>query len=176
MAQLIAEPEEVRHRPIAELVKLGESSTLEFKSTFQWDVKQGQQNKSLRRSVLKSVAALMNSEGGTLIIGVEDDGQIFGLERDIWLFGSRDKFEQALVNLVVGDIGPGLSHYYRIRFEEIFGKLVCVVEVDPVRGKDGVFVKGDNPTKGKEFFVRIGNTTRSLDPEQTHAYLESRVD
>ena len=175
MGRLIAEPEEVRHRPIADLVRLGESSTLEFKSTLQWDVKQGLQNKSLRRSTIKSVAGLMNSEGGTLVLGVEDDGQIFGLEKDIELFGSRDKLEQTLVNLIVDEIGPGLSHYYRARFEDVAGNLVCVVEVDPVRGKDGVFVKAENPNKGKEFFVRIGNTTRSLDPEQTHAYLESRV-
>jgi predicted HTH transcriptional regulator len=118
----------------------------------------------------------MNSEGGTLIVGVEDDGHVFGLDKDIALVGgSRDKFEQTLVNLIVDEIGPGLSHYYRIRFEELSGTLVCVVEVDPVRGSDGVFVKGESANKGKEFFVRIGNTTRSLDPEQTHTYLESRV-
>ena len=105
-----------------------------------------------------------------------DNGQIFGLERDINLVGSCDKFEQTLVNLIVAEIGPGLSHYYRIRFEELDGKLVGIVEVHPVRGKDGVFINADNPNRGKEFFIRVGNTTRSLDPEQTHAYLESRVD
>jgi predicted HTH transcriptional regulator len=131
-------------------------------------------NKGLRRSTQKSIAALMNSEGGTLILGVEDDGHIFGLDKDIALVGSRDKFEQTLVNLIVDEIGPGLSHYYGIRFEELSGTMVCVVEVDPFRSRAGVFVKAENPNKGKEFFVRIGNTTRSLDPEQTHAYLESR--
>jgi hypothetical protein len=176
MARLIAEPEEVKHRPIVEVVKLGESATLEFKSTLQWDVEQNQPNKSLRRSALKSIAAFMNSEGGTLIVGVEDDGHVFGLDKDIALVGgSRDKFEQTLVNLIVDEIGPGLSHYYRIRLEELAETLVCVVEVDPIRSSDGVFVKADNPNKGKEFFVRIGNTTRSLDPEQTHTYLESRA-
>lgn len=109
------------------------------------------------------------------VLGVADDGHIFGLEKDIAQVGSRDKLEQTLVNLIVDEIGPGLSHYYRIRFEELSDALVCVAEVDPVRGRDGVFVKAENPNKGKEFFVRIGNTTRSLDPEQTHAYLESRV-
>jgi hypothetical protein len=97
MAGLIAEPEEVIHRPIDDLVKLGESSTLEFKSTLQWDVVQKQPNRSLRRSALKSVAGFMNSEGGTLILGVEDDGHIFGIDKDIALVGSRDKFEQTLV-------------------------------------------------------------------------------
>jgi len=37
LSALNAEPEEVRHRPIEELVKLAESAVLEFKSTLQWD-------------------------------------------------------------------------------------------------------------------------------------------
>ena len=167
---LIAEPEVVKHRPIAELVKLGESAVLEFKSTLQWDVVQKQPNKVVRKSSVKTIAALMNSQGGTLLIGVEDDGNIFGLDRDLSLVGgSRDKFEQTLVNTISDEIGPALSHYYRIRFDDIDEKLVCVVEVDRVT--DGVFVKGE---KGKEFFVRVGNTTKSLDPADTHAYLASR--
>src|SRR5262249_42766050 len=99
MAALIAEPEEIRHRPIADLVKLGESAVLEFKSTLQWDVVKKEVNKALRKSSLKTIAAFMNTEGGTLLIGVEDDGNILGLERDLSLLGSsRDKFEQTLVN------------------------------------------------------------------------------
>lgn len=171
LAALIAEPEEVKHRPISELVKLGESSVLEFKSTLQWDVVHKQLNKALRKSCLKTIAALMNTDGGTLLIGVEDDGNIIGLDHDLSLLGgSRDKFEQTLVNTVSDEIGPALTHYYKIRFEPADGKLVCVVEVDAV--SDGVFVKGE---KGKEFFIRAGNTTKSLDPADTHAYLAART-
>ena len=168
---LIAKPDAVKHRPIAELVKLGESSVLEFKSTLQWDIRQNQPNKALRKACLKTVAAFMNSEGGTLLIGVEDGGNVFGLERDLsMLGGSRDKLEQTLVNIISDEIGSALSHYYRIRFDEVEGKLVCVVELDRV--DDGVFVKSE---KGKEFFVRAGNTTRSLDPADTHTYLAART-
>jgi hypothetical protein len=74
------------------------------------------------------------------------------------------------VNAISDEIGPALSHYYRIRFEPVDGKLVCVVEADAM--SEGVFLKGD---KGKEFFVRVGNTTRSLDPGDTHAYLAARM-
>jgi len=170
LASLIAEPEEVRHRPISELVKLGESAVLEFKSTLQWDVALKQANKSLRKSCLKTIAAFMNSDGGTLLIGVEDNGNILGLEKDLSLLGgSRDKLEQTLVNMISDEIGPALSHYYRIRFESVGDKLVCVVEADEV--SDGVFVGGD---KGQEFFVRAGNTTRSLDPADTLEYIRGR--
>jgi predicted HTH transcriptional regulator len=134
-------------------------------------VEQKQPNKALRKACLKTIAAFMNSEGGTLLIGVEDSGDILGLDHDLSLLGgSRDKFEQTLVHLISDEIGPALSHYCRIRFELLDGKLVCVVEADAV--SEGVFVKGD---KGKEFFVRLGNTTKSLDPADTHAYLAARA-
>lgn len=149
----------------------GESAVLEFKSTLQWDVDLNQANKGLRKSCLKTIAGFMNADGGTLLIGVEDDGNVLGLDNDLNLLGgSRDKFEQTLVNMVTDEIGPALSHYYRMRFEPVDGKLVCVVEADAV--SEGVFVKGE---KGKEFYVRVGNTTRWLDPADTVTYLGSRT-
>ena len=164
---LITEPEEIRHYPVAELVTLGESTVLEFKSTFQWDVIQDKQNKELRHSILKTIAAFMNSEGGTLVIGVEDNGDIFGLEKDLALLGgSFDRLEQTIVNLIVDGIGAATVPYVNVRFEDIDENVVCVVTVESVR--DGVFLKSP---RGKEFFIRAGNTTRSLDPEQTHEYL-----
>jgi predicted HTH transcriptional regulator len=121
--------------------------------------------------VLKTVAAFMNSDGGTLVIGVEDDGNIYGLEQDLRLLGdSRDRLEQTLVSLISDQLGAALAHYYRIRFEPVAGRLVCVIDVDPVR--DRVFVPGE---RGQEFYVRVGNTTRALDPEETLRYHEARA-
>ncbi len=66
MDSLIAEPVVVYERSIAELASLGESATLEFKSSLQWDVVQNAVNKELRNSSLKTIAAFLNSSGGTL--------------------------------------------------------------------------------------------------------------
>jgi len=171
MDGLITEPEATHHRPIAELIGLGESYALEFKSTLQWDVVHGQQNNALRQSVLKSIAAFMNSEGGTLVIGVEDDGNVLGLDRDLKLIkGSLDRFEQLLVSLISDKMGVGYAHFFKIRFEPVDDKQVCVVDLEPAR--DPVFVQTD---KGTQFFVRVGNTTRSLDGEEQHDYLEARA-
>jgi predicted HTH transcriptional regulator len=144
---------------------------LEFKSTLQWDKAQNRANRALRQQVLKTVAAFMNTDGGTLVIGVEDDGNIYGLEQDLKLVGaSRDRFEQTLVALVTDHLGAALAHYYRIRFEAVNGRDVCIIDVDPVR--DPVFVRGE---RGQEFYTRVGNTTRALDPEETLRYREARV-
>lgn len=172
MNALIQEPIPMRDRPITELIRTGEGPTLEFKSTLQWDVIQNQFNKSLRFSVLKTIAAFLNSQGGRLIIGVEDNGDIYSLERDLSLLGgSRDKFQQTLSSLIMDYIGAGVLPLCRIRLEEIEAKLICVVEID--RSLEPVYVKGE---KGAEFYVRSGSTTRSLDPEQTMNYIANNWD
>jgi predicted HTH transcriptional regulator len=71
------------------------------------------------------------------------------------------------VSLVNDAIGPQVSPYYKIRFEHLDGREVCVIDVD--RASERVFAKTE---KGKEFYVRSGNTTKSLDPEQTQEYIE----
>jgi hypothetical protein len=168
MKSLIAEPEKLHHRPVVELIKLGESYTLELKSTLQWDVVKGERNSALRMSVIKTIAAFFNSDGGTLVIGVDDDGTILGLTHDLALLdGSLDKFERTLVQLVSEHLGLHVAPLFRVRFEAVDSARVCVVDVD--RSAEPVFAKTE---KGKEFFVRNGNTTRALDAEEAHRYVE----
>lgn len=83
MASLIVEPEEKQERSIKELIMLEENATLEFKSTLQWDMVQNQPAKYLRQSVIKTIAAFLNSEGGTLLIGVDDNHVVSGLNQDL---------------------------------------------------------------------------------------------
>lgn len=169
MQSLIAVPQETHERKISELITFGESATLEFKSTLQWDVITGQQNKELRLSVIKTLAAFLNSEGGTLIIGVEDNGGIYGLSKDLKFVKGHglDGFEQLLMGLLKDHIGPEYAHYIKVRFEKQDGEYVCAVDVD--KAPNPAFVNG---YRGKEFFVRMGNTTQSLDPEEAHSYIQ----
>ena len=169
MASLISQPEETHQRPITDLITLGESYVLEFKSSLQWDAVRNEQNKALRQSSLKTVDAFMNSQGGTLVIGVEDDGGIYGLDRDLSLtHHSRDRFERLLISLIVESMGAPTAPNFRVRFEEVGDKSVCVVDVE--RSPEPVFLKSD---KGKAFYIRMGNTSRALDHEETLKYVEA---
>jgi hypothetical protein len=169
MSALISEPEVVHERPISELISLGESATLEFKSTLQWDVVQEGVNKHLRHSVLKTIAAFLNSAGGTLVIGVEDNGHVYGLQEDLKTTGkSLDRFEQLLTSLISDRIGAEYGHFVDIRFERVGDKQVCVVDTD--RALEPAFLKGQ---RGREFHVRVGNTTRLLDAEETVNYVQT---
>ncbi len=166
---LIKEPAVTHRRPISELINLGESYVLEFKSTLQWNVVTGQQCKKLHLASLKTIAAFLNSQGGTLVIGVEDDGKIFGLSRDLNLtHNSKDSFERHLVSLISNYMGTPTAPYYRIRFEEVDSEAVCVIEVE--RSPEPIFLKIQNR---KEFCIRAGNTTRTLDSEETVKYVET---
>lgn len=169
MDTLITEPEIHHKREVADLIGLGESATLEFKSTLRWDVIRNQVNKDLQYSALKTIAAFLNSNGGTLIIGVEDDGTPYGLKQDLKTLSDKslDAFEQTLMNLIHSRIGPEYAQFIKTRFEEVKGDEVCVVDVD--KAPEPAFM---SRSRGKEFYVRLGNTTRSLDAEETHRFIQ----
>lgn len=167
---LITKPEPTGHRPVEELVQLGESYTLEFKSSWQWDVRQQQFVKGLRHSSLKTIAAFLNSEGGTLLIGVEDDQNVLGLADDLSaVSGSTDVLEQRIIQGVIDCMGVNAATYVRIRFDAVQEKTVAVVEVQPA--SEPIYSATE---KGQEFFVRVSNTTRSLSLEEAHTYIAQR--
>lgn len=172
MKHLITKPEDVHQKHIGELIKLGESSTLEFKSTLQWDVIQNAKNVNLRKQVLKTICAFLNSDGGTLVIGVEDDGSIYGLSNDLALSSnSTDKFLNLLTNIISDDIGPEFSSSIKLRIEGMNSHQVCVVDVNS--STFPAFIRGE---KGKEFFIRFGPTSRQLDTEEAMNYINTHWD
>ena len=158
-------------RPIIELISLGESENLEFKSTLQWDIKLSQENKQLQLSCLKTIAAFLNSEGGVLLIGVQDDGTVFGLQKDLETLknGSLDKFERHLSQLIENHIGLRFLPYIKFRFDNFDGKDICGIYVRKAEQK--AFLKSD---KGLEVYVRTGNSSRTLSMSEIYEYFTSR--
>jgi hypothetical protein len=104
-----------------------------------------------------------------LIIGVEDNGAVFGLERDLAQVKGHtlDGFEQTLMNLISSHIGPEFSRLIKVRYEELDGMHVCAVDVE--KAIEPAFMEGP---RGKEFYIRAGNTTRALDAEEMHRYIQ----
>jgi len=152
-------------------IAAGESEHQEFKSSLQWDVRQQKHNPDLRHSVLKSLAAFLNTDGGTLLIGVEDNGNILGLEKDLELVGnSRDKFEQLLANLISEHLGRQYSPLLKGHFEEVEGKTVYVFEVRP--SPEPVYLQ-EKGSKKKQFYIRLHTTTQDLDPQETVKYIQN---
>ena len=157
-------------QPISELLKLTERDYLEYKSTFQWDVKRSCENKELKFSVLKTIVAFLNCEGGTLIVGVEDNGNVFGLEKDLSLLsdGNLDKLERAIFTSICNHIGKNFIQQIKIRFEIVKGKDVCAIYIKKSDKKAWL-----QKTKEKklEFYIRIGNQSEQLEIPDIYDHL-----
>ena len=168
MESLLRDLEPPKHRSLEELIALGESATLEFKSTLRWDVQQNKVNKDLQKVIAKTIAALLNSEGGTLVIGVSDDGDIYGIEPDLKSLGRQDTdgFFQTLVQVLDNYLGREFIPFVKPRFENHDDKTVCVVEVEA--SPKPVFL---HEGSSSEFHIRAGNTTRPLDLETAYDYI-----
>jgi hypothetical protein len=156
---------------LADLVALEESIDLEFKSSIAYSYQPGVPEITVQTSVLKTIAAFLNTSGGTLVIGVDDDHQVLGIEPDLKLKGQDlDKFENMLTSLIMSRIDKLAVHRCQTRFEQLDGKTACIVDVSA--SSKPVYTKTD---KGDgKFFVRIGNTTREYETKETVEYIAHR--
>ncbi|MBA7637452.1 hypothetical protein ES703_45097 [subsurface metagenome] len=151
------------------LNKIRENSKVEFKSSLRWDIKKNCFNKGLEKDNLKTVAAFLNTKGGTLFIGVSDDCKTYGIENDIKTLKSKNinGFEQYLIQLIINYLGTILTKFIDIKFEKREEKTICKVIVSP--SPEPVYFKGKN---GEKFYIRVGNTTRQLGIMKAHKYIE----
>ena len=168
MSSLLREMPLKKEETLEDYLAHGEDATVEFKSTFRWDLNTEQVNPVLQKAVAKSIAGFLNTQGGVLLIGVSDDGSIIGIENDINSLKRRDRdgFQQALTQAITKYLGAEFCRYIQISFSEKDKKTVCIVKVES--GPKPVFLEDRT---GKEFYIRLGNTTRSLDIEKAHEYI-----
>jgi len=169
--QFVAKESETEEKKLTVLdyIELGESSTVEFKSTIRWDIIQNTVNKKLEKAIVKTIAGFLNSEGGTLLIGVSDNGEIVGIEKDLDTLKKKDTdgFQQLLTHLTSEYLGAEYVSYIKPEFEERENKKVCIVKIE--NAPQPVFLRGENK---KEFYIRAGNTTKLLDSEETYNYIQ----
>jgi hypothetical protein len=164
-------PSELQNRDINELLKSDENNQLEFKSTFQWDIKNQTKNEKLRSEVISTIAAFNNTDGGYILIGVEDNKNIYGLDMDYSLLAkkNRDGFKLMLIQEVENKIGRIYLQKIGIVFHEINGKDICSIKVNI--GEDTVWIKdGDSDL----FFIRTHNSTRALSPRESAEYIRKK--
>ena len=161
------------HRQAEELIKVGESKTLEFKSTLRWSLKEDRQDdKGVTHAVLKTIAAFLNTEGGDLLIGVADDRSIVGIERD--QLDSDDRFMLHLAQVVRNGLGDRASTCIDPKIQIVQGKTVCVVSCQ--RSPEPVFLKwkGMEQDANGDLYVRSGPGSVRLAPESAKEYIRTR--
>jgi len=152
---------------IAEIIREGENDRTEFKSTLRWNLKGKKVDHAVEIAWLKTVAAFLNSEGGRLLVGVDDGGVPLGMKPDG--FESADKYLLHVNNLLQQHIG--IEHAANVRFglHPVGDLEVLLLECSPA-AKPVFLVDGGQ----ESFYVRAGPGTRKLSMSQMLAYLSEK--
>ena len=119
---------------VKSLIKLGESNRVEFKSTLRWNLKTDRAEKVIDKAWLKSVAGLLNSDGGVLLVGVADNGDIMGIEADN--FDNEDKYLLHVYNRIQQHIGLEHAGFIGYQLVPVDNKKVLLVEYENKRLPD----------------------------------------
>ncbi|MBC8230763.1 putative DNA binding domain-containing protein [bacterium] len=155
---------------LLDMISKGESDRLEFKVAAYWNSFKKTKDSTMRDNITQGVAAFINStEGGALLIGVDDDCSIVGLEDDYTAVESkkpgRDSYQLFLRNVLSDSLGGDSTSFYTISFHRLEGKDVCRISVKPA--KKPMFLKG-------ELYIRGGNQKRKLTPQEAIEYVKQR--
>jgi ATP-dependent DNA helicase RecG len=129
-----AEAEEVEMilSNIDKLVQSGEGETIEFKA--QW-----------AESVLETAAAFANTRGGTLLVGVDDEGRVVGLD-----------LSESILRTFSNRLADSLRVQPSLETHTIDDKQIMVIEI--ASSRIPVAYEG-------RYYKRVGNTTREIAPE-----------
>lgn len=138
------------HTEILEIIKDGENSGVEFK-----------RDEVENHALAKELVALSNLNGGIVLLGVEDDGSIFGL--------TRPKLEEWVMTTCRDKIRPTIIPFFEIARDIEPGKDVALVRVTP--GYDVHSLLHNNRTT---YFIRVGSQSREASPEELSRLFQQR--
>jgi hypothetical protein len=140
---------------LRKLIAGGEGDLLEFKSTIRWNLSADRPGKEVEMAWLKTLVAFLNTDGGVLVVGVNDDGEVTGIDAD--RFNNDDKFLLHFNNLFKDHIGLEARSSIDAAIRTVGDKRIFVVEchaaVEPVFLKYG---------KDEKFYIRVGPSSRQL--------------
>ncbi|SKB40726.1 Putative DNA-binding domain-containing protein [Sphingobacterium nematocida] len=157
------------------LIEGGESPNVEFKSTLRVNMHTIQADDKMELSCIKTIAGYMNTKPGTLLIGVSDQKEILGLEKDLASFGNKpdpmDEFQKHLDNLIESYLGNSAYSLITLTFPEIDAKKICRLDVQ--FSKKGPVYAKNKSKKIEEFYIRRAASTVALNASEMIGYIEN---
>ena len=147
-------------RTLPQIIENDEDFAVEFKSTARWDLVEGRPNKAMEDAVVKTVAGFLNTDGGTLLIGVEPNRNVIGLHHDYARVkpSNGDGFVNWLTTHLVTALGHAAVMRTRARITQHEGHDVC--RLDVARSSQPVWAKTSKAER--VFYIRMNNSTREL--------------
>jgi len=149
------------------LIDAGENDRFELKSTLRWNLKSNRPDKEIENAWLKTIIAFLNTEGGLLLIGVEDDGNVLGLEPD--KFPNADRYLLHVNNLIRERIGMEVTQFIKFGLKQLEGKEILCIQCSP--SPEPAFLKNK---KDEDFYIRVGPGSRKLTSRETLKYINNR--
>ncbi|MGB6244383.1 helix-turn-helix domain-containing protein [Gordonia sp. (in: high G+C Gram-positive bacteria)] len=162
---------------IPDLLAAGESDQVEFKSTARINLRTGDKDPRMETVIVKTLAAFLNADGGTLLIGVDDDGRPLGLAPDYQTLRTpdADRYELWLRDLLSTTLGQNAAAAAEMSIEALptdDGPCeVCRISVGASPRPVYLTPSKNGPS---EFWVRIGNSSRQLAVDQATEYIMHR--
>jgi hypothetical protein len=168
---LISHLESELGKDLGALVRHGEDDHLEFKSSFRYDYRQQKVNRALEGVIMKTLAGFMNTDGGSLLIGVADDGSIVGLEKDFQTLSRKDGdgYTQSLMGTVAEKLGTPACRLLRILFYRYQSQEVCRIIVLP--SPVPIYARED---KQSRFYIRTGSGTREMELQEAVTFIKAK--
>ena len=162
----ISAGDKISESELLQLLAEGESKNFELKSSLRWDYREEKINKKLEEVILKSISAFNNYEGGYLVVGIDDDKNILGLNNDYASLKKNDAdyFELHLRNLISSAFTVRYgARKINISFITIDEKEICVIKI--AKGDYPLFMKttDKNGKQQEKFFIRSGNSSQEID-------------
>ncbi len=160
------------------LISGGENQHMEFKSALRWDQHLQKVNPKLEDVIIKSIAAFSNGQGGTLLIGVRDNGETAGLEGDFNSLKKNDSdyFEIHLRNLLKQHFGiPFITQNLIIEFPVIDAREICAIRI--AEGTEPIYITTTDKhgNKTERFYVRSGNSSQEIQSlKEINEYISRR--
>ena len=155
------------YRRTKDIIRQGESEKIEFKSTLRFNMHTGKFGREIEHAALKSIAAFLNSWGGILLIGVDDQQNITGIDKDN--FENDDKTLLHLATMVKERMGTHFMQFIKGSIETIDSRKVLRIDVSPSNLPAYLTNNSD-----EYFYVRTGPSTTELKPSRIYDYIENR--
>jgi DNA-binding response OmpR family regulator len=149
------------------IIAEGENDHTEFKSTLRWSLKENRVSHGVEIAWLKTVAAFLNSDGGRLLVGVENQGTPLGIQSDG--FENEDKYLLHVNNLLNQHLGAQHAANVRFGLYPAGGLKVLLIECSPAARPVFLVDAGQ-----ESFYVRTGPGTRKLGMSEMLDYVAER--
>lgn len=149
-------------------IRRGEGKHLEFKQTLSLCMREKQKKEYIENSILKTLCGFMNTDGGVLIVGVDDDQLITGIDHEMKVLykSSKDEYLKKVRNLIHTHLGIENSSFMEWEIHNVDGKSLLRFNVK--ESNKPVFLKKT------DFYIRTNPATDKLVGEELITYINQR--